>query len=199
MEPPKYLETYLPSRLYPRIGWAALGGALVCALCGLRAPLAFIPAVLCAATGLAMFWLYRQPPVRLADTQFNIGIRSIAWREVRQINNPRIYYPLIIDLKLTNNRHKWMIYAGEPEQIDRLMYKLRKGCFMATFDGVSHRDYWAWSDVTPPQPETPAAEQPPVRMVSTEEEDEIERLYQKLKTVGRLDARNSESKTSEED
>src|SRR5579875_1586431 len=105
MEPPKFLETYLPSRLYPRIGWAALAGASICALCGLKAPLAFIPAVLCAATGLFLFWLWKQPPVRLAETQFNIGTRAIAWREVRQINNPRFYCPLIIDLKLTNNRH----------------------------------------------------------------------------------------------
>jgi hypothetical protein len=36
-------------------------------------------------------------------------------------------------------------------------------------------------------------------MLSLEEENEIERLYQKLKTVGRLDSRSSDSKTSDED
>jgi hypothetical protein len=37
----------------------------------------------------------------------------------------------------------------------------------------------------------------PVRMLSTEDEDEIERLYQKLKTVGRLEARTDSSSADE--
>jgi hypothetical protein len=194
---PTFLETYLPSRLYPRIAWVALAGALICALCGLRAPLAFIPGFLCAVTAAFLYWLWKQPPVRLAETQFNIGKRAIAWREVRQINTPRFVSPLILDLKLTNSRHKWLIYAGEPQQIEKLMWKLKKNSFMATFDGVSHRDYWAWAAVAQPRTDTPVPEQP-VRMVSTEEEDEIERMYQKLKTVGRLDSRSSDSKTDED-
>jgi hypothetical protein len=36
-------------------------------------------------------------------------------------------------------------------------------------------------------------------MLSAEEEDEIERLYQKLKTVGRLDSRGDSSNASDED
>ena len=39
MEPS--VEIYQPSRLYARIGWAALAGSLICILCGFRAPLAF--------------------------------------------------------------------------------------------------------------------------------------------------------------
>lgn len=195
---PTWVETYLPSRLYPRIGWAALAGALICALCGLRAPLAFIPGLLCALTSGALFWLWKRPPIRLGDTQFNIGERAIAWREVREINNSRFVSPLILNIKLTNSRHKLMIYPGEPERIEKLMWQLRKNSYMATFDGVSHRDYWAWAAVAQARGESPPPEQP-VRMVSSDEEDEIERMYQKLKTVGRLDTRSPESKTPDED
>jgi hypothetical protein len=39
----------------------------------------------------------------------------------------------------------------------------------------------------------------PVRMLSAEDEDEIERMYQKLKSVGRLDSRGTDSKTPDED
>jgi hypothetical protein len=194
---PTTVETYLPSRLYPRIGWAALAGSLICALCGLRAPLAFIPGFLCALTAAVLFWLWKRPPVRLGETQFNIGERAIAWREVRQINTPRFVSPLILDLKLTNSRHKLMIYPGEPERVEKLMWQLRKNSFLATFDGVSYRDYWAWAAVAQSRGETSAPEQP-VRMLSSEEEDEIERMYQKLKTVGRLDSRTSDSKTDED-
>jgi hypothetical protein len=198
MEPPT-VEMYLPSRLYPRMGWAALAGALICALCGLRAPLAFIPGFLCALTAALLYWLSKRPPIRLRETQFNIGERAIAWREVRQINTPRIASPLILDLKLTNSRHKLMVYPGEPEHIEKLMFQLRKNCFLATFDGVPYRDYWAWAAVNQARSDTPAPEQPPARMLSSEEEDEIERMYQKLKAVGRLDSRSADSKTQDED
>ena len=87
MEP--NVEIFLPSRQYARVGWAALAGSLVCVLCGFGAPLAFIPALLCATTAAAIFWLAARPPIRLGETQFNIGERSIAWREVREMNRSR--------------------------------------------------------------------------------------------------------------
>lgn len=195
---PTSVETYLPSRLYARIGWAALAGALVCVLCGFRAPLAFIPGFLCAATAASLFWLSARPPIRLGETQFNIGQRAIAWREVREINSSRFVSPLILNLKLTNSRHKYLIFPGEPERIDKLMWQLRKNSFLATFDGVGYRDYWAWAAVASARGENPVPEQP-VRMLSTEEEEEIERMYQNLRAIGRLDSRSSDAPSSEED
>ena len=61
---------------------------------------------------------------------------------------------------------------------------------MASFDGVAYRDYWTWTTLTALHGDNQAMDQP-VRMLSTEDEEEIERLYQKLKTVGRLDSRGS--------
>ena len=197
MEPS--VETFQPSRLYGRIGWAALAGSLVCVLCGLRAPLAFIPGFLCAATAGLLFWLASRPSIRIADTQFNVGERAIAWREVREINSTRILSPLVLKLKLTNSRRKVLVFPGEPERIKRLVYQLRKNSNLATFDGVAYRDYWTWSSLTAVRGEKAAVEQP-VRMLSPEDEEEIERLYQKLKAVGRLDSRSSDTPTkSKED
>lgn len=196
MEPS--VETYQPSRLYARVGWAALAGSLICVLCGLRAPLAFIPGALCASTAAALFWLSARPAIRIAETQFNIGERAIAWREVREINSSRFVSPLLLKLKLTNSRQKWLIYPGEPERIARLIVALRKNSHLATFDGVPYRDYWSWANLNSANPDRPAAEQP-VRMVSPGEEEEIERMYQKLKTVGRLDSRTTDSNNPDED
>ncbi|MBV9158793.1 MAG: hypothetical protein JO097_21215 [Acidobacteriaceae bacterium] len=196
MEPS--VEIYQPSRLYARIGWAALAGSLICILCGFRAPLAFIPGFLCAITGAALFWLAARPPIRIGENQFNIGERAIAWREVREINSSRFVSPLLLKIKLTNSRHKLLIFPGEPERIARLMFQLRKHSHLASFDGVAYRDYWIWSSLTGSQAENPTVEHP-VRMLSSEDEDEIERMYQKLKTVGRLDSRSPDSKTSHED
>ena len=74
---------------------------------------------------------------------------------------------------------------------------MRKNAHSATFDGVPYRDYWMWNDplADDERPALPpannAAAVPPVHLFSREDEEEIERLYQKLKTVGRLDSRSS--------
>ncbi len=190
MEP--NVETYQPSRLYSRAGWAALAGSLVCVLCGLRAPFAFIPGFLCAGTAVALFWLAARPAIRIYDVQFNIGERAIAWREIREINSS-FTSPLVLKIKLTNMRRKLLIFPGEPERIARLMYQLRKHSYLATFDGVTYRDYWMWSSVTGADKEH-AGFDPPVRMVSSDDEQEIERMYQKLKSVGRLDGGGGEDR-----
>ena len=189
-------DTYRPSRLYSRAGWAALVGSLVCVLCGLRAPLAFIPGFLCAITGIVLFWLAARPAIRVSATQFNVGDRAVAWREVREINSG-FTSPLILKLKLTNSRRKILIFPGDPERIARLLYHLRKNSYLATFDGVAYRDYWTWFSVRESDTEHTNREQP-VRMVSPEDEQEIERMFQKLKTVGRLDSRADEAKSDED-
>ncbi len=197
MEPS--VEIFQPSRLYARVGWAALAGSAICVLCGFRAPLAFIPGFLCATTAAALFWLAARPSIRIGDTQFNIGERAIAWREVREINSSRFLSPLILRIKLTNSRRKMLIFPGEPERIAKLMFQLRKNSQFATFDGVAYRDYWTWSSLAGLGGDNPVLDQP-VRMLNPEDEEEIERMYQKLKTVGRLDSRGTDSsKTPDED
>jgi len=198
MEP--NVETFLPSRQYARVGWAAFAGSLVCVVCGFGAPSAFIFALLCASTAAGLFWLAARPPIRLGETQFNIGERCIAWREVREVNRSRFnnagfVSPLIVHLKLTNARYKFLIFPGEPERAERLLKILRKNSHLASFDGVPYRDFWMWNDSSReeerPALPPPAASAPPVHLFSREDEEEIERLYQKLKTVGRLDSRAS--------
>jgi hypothetical protein len=196
MEP--NVETFLPSRQWARVGWAALAGSLVCVLCGFGAPLAFIAALAGFSTAAAIFWLAARPAIRLGETQFNIGERCIAWREVREINRSRFnssgfVSPLVLHLKLTNARYKFLIYPGEPDRVERLLKVLRKNSHLASFDGVSYRDFWMWHDPASEdeRPALPPAAAPAVHLFSREDEEEIERLYQKLKTVGRLDSRSS--------
>ncbi len=185
MEPS--VDIYVPSRLYARVGWAALAGSLVCVLCGFRAHLAFIPAALCIATALVLFWLSVRPAIRIGHTQFNVGERAIAWREIREINTSRFVSPLVIKLKLTNSRHKRLVFPGDPERIAKLMFHLRKHSTQATFDGVAYRDYWTWNNIKE-QTGGDVTERGPVRMLSRDDEDEIERMFKRLKSVGRLDS-----------
>jgi hypothetical protein len=190
MEP--CVEIFVPSRVYMRAGWATLGGSLLCVLGAFREPVALIPGLAFAAIAAALFWLASRPPIRIGETQFNIGERAIAWREVREINRSRFVSPLVLRLRLTNSRQKVLIYPGEPERVQRLLTELRRNSQLATFDGVTYRDYWTWCTLNSPEGHNPLLAQP-VRMFSAEDEAEVERLYQKLKAVGRLDARSPEN------
>lgn len=185
-------EIFVPARVYARVGWATLAGSLLCVLAAFREPFALVPALVFAAGAAALFWLAARPPIRIGETQFNVGERAIAWREIREINRSRFVSPLVLRLRLTNSRQKTLVYPGEPEQVQRLLIELRRNSQLATFDGVTYRDYWTWCTLNAPEGHNPLLEQP-VRMFSMEDEAEVERLYQKLKTVGRLDARTPEA------
>ena len=101
----------------------------------------------------------------------------------------------MLRLRLTNARQKVLVYPGDPEQVQRLLIELRRNSQLATFDGVTYRDYWTWCTLNSAEGQHPLLEQP-VKMFSAEDEAEVERLYQKLKAVGRLDARSPESSST---
>jgi hypothetical protein len=197
MEPS--VEIYQPSPAYSRLGWASLAGSAVCLICGLRAPLAFVPGALCALTSGVLFWLASRPVIRIGTTQFNIGERAIAWQEVREINSSRFLSPLILKLKLTNSRRKALIFPGEPERIAKLLDSLRRHSVLASFNGIAYRDYWTWNDVKELSGDT-SPDETPVRMVSADDEAEIERMLQKLRNCRDLDSHDADqSRASHED
>ena len=192
------VDIFVPSRLYARVAWAALAGVLVSVLCAFRAPLALIPALLCGLTAALLFWFAKRPPILVGENQFHIGDRCVAWREIKEVNTSRFVSPLILKIKLTNARYARLVYPGEPERIEQLLFQLRKNSHLATFDGVAYRDYWTWLTLNSADAENQVLEQP-TAMLSREEEDEVERLYQKLKTVGRLDSRSDSAGSSDEE
>jgi hypothetical protein len=155
-----------------------------------------IPGAILAVSAVVFLWLSSRPFIRVGETQFNIGERSIAWREVKEMNRIRLPSLLILRLKLTNSRKKLLIYPGDISRVEQLVHLLRKNSHLATFDGVAYRDYWTWSSMTgihaqnqPGQTAPKPLLEQPVRMLTSEEEDEIERMFQKLKAVGSLDSR----------
>jgi hypothetical protein len=206
MEP--CVETFLPSRWYTRAGWLTLAGSAGVASFGLRSPIFLVLGAAGAIFGCLLLWLSSRPPIQVGETQFNIGERAIAWREVKEVNRIRLLSPLILRIKLTNSRRRTLIYPGDVSRVEQLVHLLRKNSHLATFDGVAYRDYWTWSSMAglhgakqlgpaqAAQKLLPKASTPrpshmdqPVRMLTQDEEDEIERMYQKLKAVGSLDFR----------
>ena len=89
-----------------------------------------------------------------------------------------------------------LVYPGTPEHIARLLFQLRKNAISASFDGVAHRDYWTWNAIKEMSGDDSLGN--PVRMVSQDDEDDVERMYQKLRGVGSLDP-HEDTKASHED
>ena len=74
-------------------------------------------------------------------------------------------------------------------QPDEYMAFLRRLSRDALIDGIPYRQYWGevlTSGVERKQPPAPR-----YRVLRPEDEAEVERLYQRLKTVGNLDQKNS--------
>jgi hypothetical protein len=66
-------------------------------------------------------------------------------------------------------------------------------------DGVPHRDYWRHEATVDPEPVAASPDtkkkkssKPTYPLLSPGEEEEIERLYHRLKSVGRLDPRDEQ-------
>lgn len=208
MEP--CVETFAPSRWYARTSVFTAAAAVALTALGLRSPIFYVLAAIVGLSSITLSWLAGRPIIHVGETQFNIGERAIAWREVKEVNRLKGFSPLILRIKLTNSRKKILIYPGEASRVEQLVHLLRKNSHFATFDGVAYRDYWTWSSMTSglhgsKAPGTAPEKQPrktmmdqPVRMMSSAEEDEIERMYQKLKAVGSLDTRTEPGTSDEE-
>lgn len=188
---------FVPSRSYARTGWIGISLAVICLGFAVYWPLAFVPATLAGLTSAFLFWLAGRPRISLSESQFSIGPSAIDWREVRAINMTHVMVPLVLRLHLTGNRKRFLIYPGDQDQVQALLYQLRLRSKLASFDGVPYGEYWTWATFCASDHKGSHREDL-TRLVSPEEEAEIERLYQRLKSVGHLDSSSPDSQKSHE-
>jgi hypothetical protein len=108
-------------------------------------------------------------------------------------------------LTLSNDRRVLLLYAGDLDSSTSLLRHLRRYSRNALLDGIPYRQAWGelgekperekrseprkMPESGPQRQQTPAVHRPLLR---PEEEEEIERMFQRLKSVGRLDQRGSD-------
>jgi hypothetical protein len=174
---------YLPSKQYQYAGAAAMVLALVCACFAVHWALAWIPTGLFAATGGFLLVLGFLPVIEIHEGHLAVGSRIIAWDEIRRLDRTGFVSPLIVYLTLTNNRRTLLVYPGGLEASNMLLRQLRRMSREALIDGIPYRQFWG---------ETPSSDRrnlpsPKYQLLRPQDEAEVERLYQRLKTVGHLD------------
>lgn len=186
------ITRYRASRQFFWFALIALAIAIFSAWIALRFPYAWISAGLAFATSIVIFLLAACPKIEVYETQLKVGRRNIPWAQIRRLDRIALV-PLVVRLTLVENKHVFLVHAGDPEAANSLLRQLRRHSREALIDGVPYRQYWGESLPAPAgERKAPPPKRYPLLLASDEEE--IERLFQRLKSVGHIDPKSSDEK-----
>ncbi len=179
------MTRYLPSKQYQYAGVTAMMMALFCAILTIGWPLAWIPAGLFLLTGAVLLLLGFLPAIEVHDSHLAIGTKCIDWSEVLRVDRTGFVSPLVVYLTLAGQRRIVLVYPGGLESSNILLRHLRRMCREALIDGIPYRQFWG--EALPAAPERKSLPSPKYQLLRPEDEAEVERLFQRLKTVGHMD------------
>ena len=183
------MTRYLPARHYLSFGTVALVLAIFSGWLGLDWTPAFIPALLFLLSATLMFLLAIRPPIEIHEGYLVIGKRVIPWMDIRRLDRTGWVSPLIVRITLFDDSKVILIYPGDLESCNTLLRHLRRLSRDAMIDGVPYRQYWG--EVLAAGGDRKQLPAPRYKILRPEDEAEVERLYQRLKTVGHLDQKKS--------
>jgi hypothetical protein len=183
------MTRYAPARHYLWLGITAVVLAGFSGWVGWRSPLAIIPAVLFLVTAAFLFTMASRPAVEIQDGYLSIGRRIIPWIDIRRVDRTGWISPLIVRITLYDDSRLVLVYPGDLDSCSSLLRHLRRLSRDALIDGIPYRQYWG--EVLAAGGERKQAPPPRYRILKPEDEAEVERLYQRLKTVGNLDQKKN--------
>jgi hypothetical protein len=185
------MTRYVPAQHYRWFGISAVALAGLCAWLGTELRVAYVPAGLFLLTAGLLFVLAFRPAIEVHEGYVSVGGRIIPWMDIRRLDRTGWISPLIIRITLFDDSRLLLVYPGDLDSCNSLLRHLRRLSRDALIDGIPYRQYWG--EVLAPASER--KQQPPplprYRILRPEDEAEVERLYQRLKTVGNLDQKNS--------
>jgi hypothetical protein len=153
-----------------------------------QAPLRHVASGLFFLTAAALLALAARPAIEVWEGHLAIGRRIVPWMDIRRVDRTGWMAPLIARITLFDDSRVILLYPGDLVSCSGLLRQLRRRSRDALIDGVPYRQFWG--EVLPPG-ERKEAPPPRYRILRPEDEAEVERLYQRLKTVGHLDQKNS--------
>lgn len=186
------MTRYLPARHYLWFGIIAVVLAGFSAWRGYASwPMAYLPAALFVVAAITSFVLAFRPAIEIHEGYLTVGRRIVPWMDIRRLDRTGWIQPLIVRITLFDDSRMMLVYPGDLDSCNSLLRHLRRLSRDALIDGIPYRQYWG--EVLAPgndrkQQQIPA---PRYRILRPEDEAEVERLYQRLKTVGNLDQKNS--------
>jgi hypothetical protein len=184
------MTRYEPARHYL---WFGIGAVLLAGLTGWfgweYANLSYIASGLFALTAALLLGLAFRPAIEAHEGYLAIGRRIIPWMDIRRLDRTGWISPLIVRITLFDDTRFALIYPGDIDACSGLLRHLRRLSRDALIDGIPFRQYWGEVLATGGEPRQKMG--PRYRILLPEDEAEVERLYQRLKSVGNLDQKNS--------
>jgi hypothetical protein len=194
------LARFTPSRTYVSLTLFAVSGAIFSGWTALRWTHSWIAAALFAISALILAVVTIRPVIEIYEAHLAIGRMRIPWRDVRRVDQTGWITPLAVRLTLRDRPPILLLYPGDLDSSNSLLRHLRRFSREALLDGIPYREFWGELSTPEPPPESPAVKDAdaaaPARypMLRTEDEEEVERLFQRLKSVGHLESKNSDEK-----
>jgi hypothetical protein len=183
------MTRYLPARHYLSFGIIAIALAVFSGWLGLDWTPAFIPAALFFSSSILLLLMAFRPPIEIHDGHLAVGKRIVPWMDIRRLDRTGWISPLIVRITLFDDTRLLLIFPGDLDSCNSLLRHLRRLSRDAMIDGVPYRQYWG--EVLASGADRKQIPPPRYRLLRQEDEAEVERLYQRLKTVGNLDQKNS--------
>jgi hypothetical protein len=184
------MTRYLPARQYWWIAAGVLVLAGVSAWFGTTVSLGFVLAGVLVLFAAILFAMAMRPAIEIHEGYVSVGKRIIPWMDIRRLDRTGWISPLIVRLTLFDDSRMVLIYPGDLDSCNSLLRHLRRLSRDALIDGIPYRQYWG-ELLAPGAGERNPTPPPRYRLLRPEDELEVERLYQRLKTVGNLDQKNS--------
>jgi hypothetical protein len=180
------MTRFTPARTYLTASAVALGLAVFSGWWALTwMPAAFAAGLFTASGGLVLYLALR-PTISVREKGLLIGKRAIEWKEIRRVDQTGWVSPLVVHLTLADATQVRILYPGTLEACNHLSRLLQQHSTEALINGVPYRQIWG-----EPEPEVKPvvkpAPAPRYRLLTEDDEAEVERLYQRLKTAGHLD------------
>jgi hypothetical protein len=184
------MTRYEPARHYL---WFGIGAVLLAGLAGwfgwAYAPVSYAAAALFLLTAGLLLGMAFRPAIETHEGYLAIGGRVIPWMDIRRLDRTGWISPLIVRVTLFDDTRFSLIYPGDIDECNALLRHLRRLSRDALIDGIPYRQYWGEVLATGTEPRQKMG--PRYRILLPEDEAEVERLYQRLKSVGNLDQKNS--------
>ncbi len=185
---------YTPSKQYLWAGLIAAGLAVISSLFATEWMFALVASILFLLSAIAVLVLAFRPPIEIQEHVLIIGERTISWSNVARVDRTGWISPLAVKLTLFKGDERILIlFPGDLDASNSLLRHLRRNAKEALIDGIPYRQFWGDS-LPPVEGSTTPSVAPKVQLLRSDDEAEVERLYQLLKTVGHLDTRQQDEK-----
>lgn len=185
---------YLPTATYLRVGIVlACLGAIAAFLVQYNAHV--IPlAILLVASSAVVLYLALRSPIEIHDSHLQVGRRVFPWEAVSHVRTPPLMNPLVLPLTVNSDRNYLLVYPGSRESGRKLLHQIRRHARFALIDGLPYRQYWD-EDLEAFRDRCLVTDQQ-WNVLSMEDEEEVERLFQKLRSDRSPHRQESEGQNS---